>query len=126
MGIRYKEILHSLFFFFLAGLFEIGGGYLAWLWLREDHSWIYGAFAGLVVFLYGIAPTFQKDYFRRTYAVNGGIFIVMALFWGLFFEGVIPDTFDIMGTLIASIGVILIFYYLGKDGRKKIGINRSK
>ncbi|MCH8022007.1 hypothetical protein IH785_19490 [candidate division KSB1 bacterium] len=30
------EILKSLFYFLLAGLLEIGGGYLVWLWLRED------------------------------------------------------------------------------------------
>jgi small multidrug resistance family-3 protein len=28
----------SLFYFLLAGLFEIGGGYLVWLWLREEKS----------------------------------------------------------------------------------------
>jgi len=38
-----KNILTSVFFFFLAGLFEIGGEYLVWLWLREDFSWILGA-----------------------------------------------------------------------------------
>lgn len=30
-----KKILWSGFLFFLAGLCEIGGGYLVWLWLRE-------------------------------------------------------------------------------------------
>ena len=29
-----KNISISLFLFFLAGLCEIGGGYLVWLWLR--------------------------------------------------------------------------------------------
>ncbi|WP_227716968.1 YnfA family protein [Methanobacterium paludis] len=33
--VNYMEIVKSLFYFFLAGLFEIGGGYLIWLWLRE-------------------------------------------------------------------------------------------
>lgn len=124
MAIRYKEILHSLFFFFLAGLCEIGGGYLVWLWLREDYSWIFGAFGGLVLFLYGIIPTFQKAHFHRTYAAYGGIFIIMAVFWGYFFEGVVPDKYDIIGTIIASIGVIIIFYYPRKE-REEIGINPS-
>ncbi|KFM17154.1 putative BCR protein, partial [Marine Group I thaumarchaeote SCGC AAA799-P11] len=39
--------------FFLAGLCEIGGGYLVWLWLREDFSFIVGAAGGFVLFLYG-------------------------------------------------------------------------
>jgi hypothetical protein len=29
------EIFKSILFFVLAGLSEIGGGYLVWLWLRE-------------------------------------------------------------------------------------------
>ncbi|HEY9673963.1 MAG TPA: hypothetical protein V6D11_21155 [Waterburya sp.] len=32
------EIIKSLFYFLLAGLFEIGGGYLIWLWLREGKN----------------------------------------------------------------------------------------
>ena len=124
MGIRYKEILYSLLFFFLAGLCEIGGGYLVWLWLREDYSWIFGAFGGLVLFLYGVIPTLQKAHFHRTYAAYGGIFIIMAIFWGYFFEGVIPYTYDIIGTIIASIGVTIIFYYPRKEN-EIIGINPS-
>ncbi len=125
LAIRYKEILHSLFLFFLAGLCEIGGGYLIWLLLREDYGWIFGAFGGLVLFLYGVVPTFQKSYFHRIYAAYGGIFIVMALSWGFFFEGIIPDTFDILGTVVASIGIIIIFYCPRKPKDDKIGISSS-
>ena len=28
----------SIFYFVLAGLFEIGGGYLVWFWLREGRA----------------------------------------------------------------------------------------
>ena len=122
--VSHKAILYSVFFFFLAGLCEIGGGYLVWLWLRENYSWIFGAFGGFVLFLYGIIPTFQKAHFHRTYAAYGGIFIIMAIGWGYLFEGVFPDTYDIVGTIIASIGVIIIFYYPRK-GEEKIGINPS-
>jgi small multidrug resistance family-3 protein len=119
-----KVILYSLFFFFIAGLCEIGGGYLVWLWLREDYSWIAGALGGLVLFLYGIIPTFQPSNFGRVYAAYGGIFIVMALLWGFVFENVIPDIYDIIGTIIASIGVILIFYYPRKN-ESKFGITST-
>ncbi len=123
--IKYKEILYSIFFFFIAGLCEIGGGYLVWLWLRESYSWIFGAYGGFVLFLYGVIPTFQRAHFSRTYAAYGGIFIIMAIAWGYFFEGVVPDTYDIVGTIIAGIGVIIIFYYPRKEG-EKIGISSSK
>lgn len=31
-------IVRSVLLFILAGLCEIGGGYLVWLWLREDRA----------------------------------------------------------------------------------------
>ena len=73
-----NKILLSLLFFFIAGLCEIGGGYLVWLWLREDMSWVLGAIGGFILFLYGIVPTFQPSYFHRIYAAYGGVFIAMA------------------------------------------------
>ena len=107
---KYKRILSSLFFFFLAGLCEIGGGYLVWLWLREGYAVIVGALGGFVLFLYGVVPTFQPTYFHRIYATYGGIFIVMALLWGLIFEKIVPDIYDIIGAVVAIIGVMVIFY----------------
>ena len=41
---------------------QIGGGYLIWLWLRHDFSWILGGLGGFVLFLYGIVPTFLLIY----------------------------------------------------------------
>ena len=105
-----KKILLTFFFFFLAGVFEIGGGYLVWLWLRESYSWVIGAVGGLVLFLYGIIPTLQPSHFHRIYAAYGGVFIVMALIWGWLFENIRPDMFDIIGGTVALIGVGIIFY----------------
>jgi small multidrug resistance family-3 protein len=109
-AVKLKKILYSLLFFSIAGLCEIGGGYLVWLWLREDMSWVLGAIGGFVLFLYGIVPTLQPSYFHRIYAAYGGVFIAMALVWGLLFERVIPDFLDILGAVIAIIGVVIIFY----------------
>ena len=113
-----KKILITLLFFFLAGLFEIGGGYLVWLWLRESMSWILGVLGGFVLFLYGIIPTFQPSHFHRIYTAYGGIFIIMSILWGWSFEGITPDRYDIIGTIIALIGVIII-YYMPRKGEKK-------
>ena len=108
--ISWNKILISVFFFLLAGLCEIGGGYLVWLWLREDMSWILGVLGGFVLFAYGIVPTFQPHHFYRIYSAYGGIFIVMALLWGWVIQGMRPDTFDIIGATISLIGVVIIFY----------------
>jgi small multidrug resistance family-3 protein len=116
---KMKKILLSLLFFFIAGLCEIGGGYLVWLWLREDMSWILGAVGGFILFLYGIVPTFQPSYFHRIYAAYGGVFIAMALLWGLLFEHVIPDFYDILGATIAIIGIIII-YYVPRKGEESL------
>jgi small multidrug resistance family-3 protein len=105
-----KNIVYSIFLFLLASLCEIGGGYLVWLWLRADLSWVLGAIGGFIIFLYGIIPTFQPTYFHRIYAAYGGIFIVMALLWGFIFDGAIPDIFDVIGAVIAIVGITIIFY----------------
>jgi small multidrug resistance family-3 protein len=123
LGLRkVRIILITLIFFLLAGLCEIGGGYLVWLWLREDMSWILGAIGGFILFLYGIVPTFQPSYFHRIYAAYGGIFIVMALLWGLIFEGIVPDIYDVMGATIACTGVAII-YYFPRKGEEKLWSN---
>jgi small multidrug resistance family-3 protein len=85
-------------------------------------GWIVGAVGGFILFLYGIVPTFQPSHFHRIYAAYGEIFIVMALLWGLIFEGIVPDSFDLIGALIASVGVAII-YYAPRKGEEKLWSN---
>lgn len=92
-------MLKSLFYFALAGLCEIGGGYLVWLWLREGRSFWFGLIGAVVLILYGVVPTLQPAHFGRVYAAYGGIFVVMAMLWGWQVEGVAPDRFDVIGGL---------------------------
>lgn len=49
-------MLLSIFFFILAGLAEIGGGYLVWLYMRDDKSPVYLLAGAFILFLYGIIP----------------------------------------------------------------------
>ena len=114
-----KNISISLFLFFGAGLCEIGGGYLVWLWLRDEMSWILGIIGGFVLFVYGIIPTFQPSNFRRTYAAYGGVFIIMTIVWGWIFERIVPDVFDVFSAIIAIVGVIVIFYMPRKGSGEK-------
>jgi small multidrug resistance family-3 protein len=78
------------------------------------------ALGGFVLFLYGVVPTFQQSHFHRIYAAYGGIFIVMAVFWGWIFEGVAPDRFDILGSVISLAGVAIIFYMPRKGEEKAL------
>lgn len=106
------ENIKSIFYFLLAGVFEIGGGYLIWLWLRQGKSSIYGIIGALVLILYGIIPTLQPENsnFGRVYATYGGIFIVLSILWGWKVDNIIPDKFDLIGVFIALIGVLIIMY----------------
>lgn len=103
-------IIKSLIIFFLAGLCEIGGGYLVWLWLRENKPWWIGAIGGLILFLYGVLATFQPANFGRVYAAYGGIFIVMAVIWGWKVDHIKPDKYDLMGVGIVLIGMSIIMF----------------
>lgn len=103
-------ILKSLFYFLLAGLFEIGGGYLVWIWLRQGKSIWYALAGAALLVLYGIIPTLQPAGFGRTYAAYGGVFILLSLLWGWRVDKVTPDRYDLLGALIALIGVLIIMY----------------
>jgi small multidrug resistance family-3 protein len=105
------EITKSLLYFLLAGLCEIGGGYLIWLWLREGRSIWYAVFGAVVLIFYGIIPTFQTANFGRVYAAYGGIFIVLSILWGWGIDKKAPDRFDLIGGFIALIGVFVIMYW---------------
>lgn len=105
------DVIRSLFFFLLAGLCEIGGGYLIWLWIREGRGLAFALFGALILVLYGIIPTFQPASFGRVYAAYGGIFIVLSILWGWQIDKIAPDRFDLLGGFIALIGVIIIMYW---------------
>lgn len=104
-------IAKSLVYFVFAGLCEIGGGYLVWLWLRENKSaWL--ALAGaMALVLYGVIPTLQPAQFGRVYAAYGGVFVALSLLWGWQIDRVVPDRFDIIGGIVVILGVFIIMYW---------------
>lgn len=104
-------IARSLSLFVLAGLCEIGGGYLVWLWLREGKGVLMGLLGAVVLILYGIVPTFQPAHFGRVYAAYGGIFVILSLVWGWLIAREVPDAFDLLGGAICLIGVFVIMYW---------------
>jgi small multidrug resistance family-3 protein len=103
-------VLKSLSIFLLAGICEIGGGYLVWLWLKEERPYWYGLIGALILAMYGVVASWQTAGFGRTYATYGGIFIVLSLFWAWKVDGFKPDRYDVIGALVALIGVCIIFY----------------
>lgn len=104
-------VAKSISYFLLAGLCEIGGGYLVWLWLREGRPIAYGVFGAVILVFYGVIPTLQPAHFGRVYAAYGGVFIVLSIMWGWKIDGIAPDRFDVIGGTIALMGVAVIMYW---------------
>ncbi|BAB06463.1 YnfA family protein [Halalkalibacterium halodurans] len=97
--------------FLLAGLAEIGGGYLIWLWLRDGKPVYLGLFGAVALALYGVIATFQAfPSFGRVYAAYGGVFIFLAVLWGWWIDGKAPDTYDWIGAVICLVGVGIMLW----------------
>jgi small multidrug resistance family-3 protein len=103
-------LAQSVLLFALAGLAEIGGGYLVWLWWRDGRPWPVGMLGAAVLVLYGIIPTYQAAHFGRVYAAYGGMFVVLSVLWGWAIGGIRPDRYDILGGLVCLLGVAVIMY----------------
>jgi len=103
-------IPNSIGLFILAGLCEIGGGYLVWQWFREGRSLTLGLIGGCLLIVYGLIPTFQTAHFGRVYAAYGGMFILLSLLWGWALDGTRPDRFDVIGAMVCLGGVAVIMY----------------
>lgn len=103
--------MKSLLLFIAAGLAEIGGGYLVWLWIKDAKPGWFGAAGSLLLILYGIIPTLQNyPSFGRVYAAYGGIFIVLALLWGWWIDKNTPDLYDWIGAALCMAGVSVILW----------------
>jgi small multidrug resistance family-3 protein len=110
MAIETVNPIFSGFLFFVAAIMEISGGYLIWLWIREKKTIALALLGGIILFVYGIIPTFQPAHFGRVYAAYGGIFIISSILWGFVVDKKRPDRYEIIGSFVAVLGAIIIFY----------------
>src|SRR5262249_21595315 len=98
-------VARSVILFVLAGLCEIGGGWLVWQWLRGGRPVGWGVAGAAVLVLYGIVPTLQPASFGRTYATYGGFFIALSLLWGWGLDRSVPARLEVPGAGVALGGV---------------------
>ncbi len=105
------ETARSIGYFFAAGICELGGAYLIWLWLRSGRSILFGLAGAAVLVTYGMLHTLQPSNYGRIQAAYSGFFIVLALLWGWQVDKVAPDRFDIIGATVALVGVSIIMYW---------------
>jgi small multidrug resistance family-3 protein len=64
----------------------------------------------IILFVYGIIPTLQPAEFGRVYAAYGGIFILSSIIWGRMIDKKKPDRYEIIGSIVAVSGAIIILY----------------
>jgi drug/metabolite transporter superfamily protein YnfA len=55
-------------------------------------------------------PTLQPANFGRVYAAYGGVFILSSIIWGMLVDKKKPDRYEIIGSIIAIAGALVIFY----------------
>lgn len=105
------DIAKPLGLFVLTAVAEIVGCYLPYLWLKQNGSpWLLlPAAASLALFVWLL--TLHPHLAGRTYAAYGGVYVAVAVLWLWWIEGVRPDTWDVVGSMITLTGMAII--YLG-------------
>jgi small multidrug resistance family-3 protein len=107
-----KSAVLSVVLFVVAGVCEIGGGWMVWKAIREGKQFWWAIIGSLILIAYGFIPTLQPtSSFGRIYAVYGGFFIILSFLWGWAFDGDRPDLGDAIGGGISLVGVLLILFW---------------
>jgi len=104
--------LRAALLFLFAGLLEIGGGYLVWMWLRQQKSPWYGILGFVCLASYGAIPVLQsaEHSFGRIYAAYGAVFIILSVLWGWGIDGKRPDILDWIGVAICLVGATVMMW----------------
>ncbi|MFH0259280.1 YnfA family protein [Vibrio barjaei] len=102
--------LKTMGLFFVTAVAEILGCYLPYLWLKEGKSiWLFVPAAiclGLFAWLLSLHPTAAG----RVYAAYGGVYIFVAILWLWLVDGIRPTMWDIVGVLVALLGMAIIMF----------------
>lgn len=102
--------LKTISLFVLTALAEIIGCYLPYLWLREGKSvWLLLP-AALSLAAFAWLLTLHPTAAGRVYAAYGGVYIFVAILWLWLVDGIRPSQWDIVGTLIAMLGMAIIMF----------------
>ena len=100
---------NNLAMFVVAALFEIGGCFAFWVWMRRGASPIILVLgvASLIGFALALARV-DTPFAGRSYAAYGGIYIAASLVWLWLAEGQRPAWSDLAGAAIAIAGTLVI------------------
>ena len=101
-------MIKTFLLFILTALAEIVGCFLPYLWLRKDGSvWLLVP-AALSLALFVWLLTLHPAASGRVYAAYGGVYVVTALAWLYFVDGIKLSVYDLVGAGIAILGMAII------------------
>jgi small multidrug resistance family-3 protein len=77
--------------------------------LREHEPLPWALLGAAILAAYGLVAALQPiPEFGRVYAAYGGVFITLALAWGVLVDGFKPDRWDLLGAAICVVGVLVM------------------
>lgn len=106
--IAHLELLRLVALFAVTALAEIVGCYLPWLVLKQGKSLLLLLPAAISLGLFAWLLTLHPTAAGRTYAAYGGMYIIVALLWLRYVDGVLLTRWDISGAAIALVGMAVI------------------
>lgn len=102
--------LKTIALFFVTAVAEILGCYFPYLWLREGKSPLLLIPAAVSLALFAWLLTLHPTAAGRVYAAYGGMYIFVAILWLWVVEGAKPTAWDIVGSVVALIGMSIIMF----------------
>ncbi|QDE98238.1 YnfA family protein [Myxococcus xanthus] len=102
------HLLYAFGLFVVTAVAEVVGCYLPYLWLRQGKSPLLFVPAAGSLAVFAWLLTLHPTGAARTYAAYGGVYIAVALVWLWLVEGERPTTWDLVGALVAILGMAII------------------
>ncbi|MCX8069614.1 MAG: YnfA family protein [Thermodesulfovibrionales bacterium] len=96
--------------FIITAIAEILGCYLPYLWLKQGKPMWLLLPAGISLALFAWLLTLHPTAAGRVYAAYGGVYIMVAVFWLWFVDGIKPTIWDIVGSFVAILGMAIIMF----------------
>ncbi len=102
--------MKTLLLFLATALAEIVGCYLPYLWLKQDRpAWLLiPGFLSLALFAWLL--TLHDAPAGRVYAAYGGVYVCVALGWLWAMDQVRPSMWDLVGVVVALLGMSIIMF----------------
>ncbi|MDU5192930.1 MAG: YnfA family protein, partial [Mixta calida] len=101
-------MLKTSLLFFITALAEIIGCFLPFLWLKKGASPLLLLPAALSLALFVWLLTLHPAASGRIYAAYGGVYVMTALLWLRWVDGVRLSAYDWLGAAVAFCGMLII------------------